>query len=138
MHPELLEIVKRRSKGKGPQEWLFDELVDERDAGDVFGKRFRQYRLKLGVDDKQPGQRRSLVNFHSFRRWFITEAERAGVAESTISSSSVVGHEEGRKSITLGTYSDGPAWEQMRTCVTSVNLPALKEAAEVAETAEAA
>lgn len=136
MHPELLEIVKRRSKGKGPQDWLFDELADERDAGDVFGKRFRQYRLKLGVDDKQPGQRRSLVNFHSFRRWFITEAERAGVAESTISS--VVGHEEGRKSITLKTYSDGPAWQQMRACVTAVSLPELKEKTEVVEATEAA
>lgn len=121
MHSDLLEIVKRRSKGKGPQDWLFDELADERDPGDTFGKRFRQYRLKLGVNDQQPGKRRSLVNFHSFRRWFITEAERAGVPESTISS--VVGHEEGRKSITFGTYSEGPAWQQMRACVDAVGLP---------------
>lgn len=50
------------------------------------------------MNDKRPGQRRSLVNFHSFRRWFVTEAERAGIPESTILS--VVGHEEGRRSIT--------------------------------------
>lgn len=121
MHSDLLEIVKRRSKGKRPQDWLFDELADERDPGDVFGKRFRQYRLKLMVDDVQPGKRRSLVNFHSFRRWFVTQAERAGVPESTISS--VVGHEEGRRSITFGTYSEGPAWQQMRACVDAVKLP---------------
>lgn len=121
MHPDLIEIIKRRTEGKGPQEWLFHELAKERDAGDIFGKRFANYREKLGVDDKRPGQRRSLVNFHSFRRWFVTEAERAGIPESTISS--VVGHEEGRKSITLGVYSGGPAWEQMRTCVDAVKLP---------------
>lgn len=121
MHPELLEIVKRRSKNKEPQDWLFEGLADERDPGDVFGKRFRQYRLKLGVDDKQPGRRRSLVNFHSFRRWFVTRAEQAGIPESTISS--VVGHEEGRKSITFGVYSDGPAWQQMKACVDAVKLP---------------
>ncbi len=73
------------------------------------------------MDDKRSGQRRSLVNFHSFRRWFVTEAQRAGVPESTIAS--VVGHEEGRRSITLGVYSDGPAWQQMWRCVEAVKLP---------------
>ncbi len=121
MHPDLVEIVKRRKKGKGPQDWLFHELAKERNAGDVFGKRFANYREKLKVDDKRSGQRRSLVNFHSFRRWFVTQAEQAGIPESTISS--VVGHEEGRKSITLGVYSGGPAWQQMRACVDAVKLP---------------
>lgn len=41
------------------------------------GKAFKSYREKLGVRDKVQGVRRSRVNFHSFRRWFITEAERA-------------------------------------------------------------
>lgn len=121
IHPDVIEIVKRRKKGKDLQDWLFHELADERNAGDVFGKRFAKYREKLGVDDKRPGQRRSLVNFHSFRRWFVTEAERAGIPESTISS--VVGHEEGRRSITLGVYSGGPAWQQMQRCVEAVKLP---------------
>lgn len=121
MHPDVVEIVKRRKKGKKPQDWLFHELADERNAGDVFGKRFANYREKLGVDDKRPGQRRSLVNFHSFRRWFVTEAERAGIPESTISS--VVGHEEGRRSVTLGVYSGGPAWQQLEACVNAISLP---------------
>lgn len=121
MHPDLVELVKARSAGKGPQDWLFHELSREKSPSDVLGKRFHQYRLKLKVDDKQTGKRRSLVNFHSFRRWFVTQAERAGIPESTISA--VVGHEEGRKSITLGVYSDGPAWQQMRACVEAVRLP---------------
>jgi integrase len=121
IHPDLLEIIQRRTKDKAPTDWLFHELADQRDPGDTFGKRFAAYRGKLKVDDTRPGQRRSLVNFHSFRRWFVTEAERAGIPESTISS--IVGHEEGRKSITFGVYSGGPAWQQMRGCVEAVELP---------------
>jgi integrase len=124
MHPDLVEIVNRRKQDKGPQDWLFHELAKQLDAGDVFSKRFAKYREKLKVDDKRPGQRRSLVNFHSFRRWFVTQAEQAGIPESTISS--VVGHEEGRKSITLGVYSGGPAWQQVRTCVDAVKLPSIR------------
>jgi len=127
IHPDLIEIIQRRIKDKQPQDWLFHELAEEKNAGDVFGKRFRQYRQKLGVDDVAPGRRRSLVNFHSFRRWFVTQAERAGIPESTISS--VVGHEEGRKSITLSVYSEGPAWQQMRACVDAVRLPTTSEEA---------
>ncbi len=135
MHPELVEIVERRSKGKGPQDWLFDELEDERDPGDVFGKRFRAYRLKLEVDDKRPGQRRSLVNFHSFRRWFITQCEQAGIPVSTISF--VAGHEDGRREMALSVYSDGPAWRQMRECVEAVNLPLQGNDEKIAEICEA-
>ena len=121
IHPDLIEIVRRRTYGKKPQDWLFHELVKERDPSDVYGKRFAKYREKLGVDDKREGRRRSLVNFHSFRRWFVTEAERAGQPESTISQ--VVGHEEGRKSITFKVYSGGTSDSQRRHCVEAVKLP---------------
>lgn len=125
IHPDLIEIVRRRTYGKKPQDWLFHELTKERDPSDIFGKRFAKYREKLGVDDKQKGRRRSLVNFHSFRRWFVTEAERAGQPESTISQ--VVGHEEGRKSITFKVYSGGTSDEQRRCCVEAVKLPNARE-----------
>lgn len=121
IHPDLIEIVRRRTYGKKPQDWLFHELAKERDPSDVYGKRFAKYREKLGVDDKREGRRRSLVNFHSFRRWFVTEAERAGQPESTISQ--VVGHEEGRKSITFKVYSGGTSDSQRRHCVEAVKLP---------------
>lgn len=124
IHPDLVDIVRRRSQGKKPQDWLFHELENERDPGDIFGKRFAKYREKLGVDDKRAGRRRSLVNFHSFRRWFVTEAERAGQPESTISQ--VVGHEEGRKSITFKVYSGGTSDRQRRQCVEAVMLPSQK------------
>lgn len=72
-------------------------------------------------EGKVEGQRRSLVKFHSFRRWFVTEAEQAGQQESIISE--VVGHEEGRKSITLKVDSRGPSEDQKRRCVEAVRLP---------------
>lgn len=124
IHPDLVEIIRRRKKDKGPQEWLFHELAEEKNPSDVFGKRFAQYRKKLKVEDKAEGKRRSLVNFHSFRRWFITEAEQAGQQESIISE--VVGHEEGRKSITLKVYSGGPSEDQKRRCVEAVRLATLR------------
>jgi integrase len=78
---------------------------------------FTRYRRKvLGADDG--GRRRAPANFHSFRRWFISKAERAGIDERIISD--VVGH--ARRSMT-GRYSQGVSLEQMRVCVEAVRLP---------------
>jgi integrase len=82
-------------------------------------KLFGRFRKAVGVDDQLPGQRRSLVTFHSFRRWFITQAERAGQPESIIAA--VVGHK--RAGMTLGLYSAGPDREQFTRCVEAVKLP---------------
>jgi integrase len=78
---------------------------------------FVLYRRKvLGPDPA--GRRRAVANFHSFRRWFISQAERAGIDERIISD--VVGH--ARRSMT-GRYSAGASMEQMKVCVESVKLP---------------
>jgi integrase len=78
---------------------------------------FGLYRRKvLGPDP--PGRRRAVANFHSWRRWFISQAERAGTDERIISD--VVGH--ARRSMT-GRYSAGATMEQMRVCVEAVRLP---------------
>jgi integrase len=122
IHPALKELIERRTKGKGPKDWLFDELRAERDPGDTFGKRFRRYRLKLGVDEKREGKRRSLVNFHSARRWFITAARHAGQPRETIGD--VVGHRADKRDITFGVYTQGASEAQWRACVESVELGA--------------
>jgi len=121
IHPDLDELIDTLTKGKAKGAWLFDEYRTMPNPGDTFGKRFRRYREARGVDDRQDGRRRSLVNFHSARRWFITEAERGGILPHTISL--VVGHEIGRKSITLGDYSRGGSGAQRRACVEAVRLP---------------
>jgi integrase len=121
IHSDLAPIVEARLKAKGANDWLFHELAGANNAGDVFGKRFAAYRKKVGVGEKVDGKRRSLVNFHSFRRWFITEAERAGQMGHIISA--VAGHEDGRQSMALGTYSGGPSEAQLRACVEAAKLP---------------
>jgi integrase len=73
----------------------------------------------VGVEEVVPGRRRSLVNFHSFRRYFITKAEQADQMEHIIAV--VVGHK--RTGMTLGRYSGGPLLEQARRCVEAVRLP---------------
>lgn len=122
IHADLKELVERRTRNKGPKDWLFHELAGERDSGDIFGKRFRRYRLALGVDDKKEGKRRSLVNFHSARHWFARTASFAGQSDNTIGS--VIGHRPDKKNITWGVYIRETSEEQRRACVEAVQLPA--------------
>ncbi|WP_374369749.1 tyrosine-type recombinase/integrase [Tabrizicola sp.] len=127
IHPDLVELVARRKKDKGPKDWLFHELAEARDPGDIFGKRFRRYRLAVGVDDKKDGKRRSLVNFHSARHWFARTASFAGQSDKIIGS--VIGHRPDKKDITFGVYIRETSEEQRKACVESVQLPACGSAA---------
>jgi integrase len=123
IHPNAWAIVKRRMEGKKPSGFLLHELGGEPKPGKsrsaTTSKAFTIYRATCGVTDKAEGQRRDLVNFHSFRRTFVTLCEQAGQPESIIRA--VVGHK--RPGITLGTYSSGPSLAQRRECVESVELP---------------
>ncbi|MBN9433487.1 MAG: integrase [Bosea sp.] len=125
IHPVLLCIVASRSEGKDHSDPLFPEWPGPKKAGSMRERSFKasnqftDYRRLVGVDEVIPGKRRSLVNFHSFRRWFITKAEQAGQPEHIIAS--VVGHK--RQGMTLGRYSSGPLFEQARQCVEVVSLP---------------
>jgi integrase len=120
-----VEIIARRSEGKEDiddifPEWPVPKKSDTlRERSYKTSNHFTDYRREVGVDDQKEGKRRSLVNFHSFRRWFITKAEQAGQPESIIAA--VVGHK--RNGITLGVYSAGPLLEQARQCVEAVKLP---------------
>lgn len=125
LHSGLTKVVARRIRGKRPGAWLFDELPertkdDQKGRSSPISTGFTRHRREVGVDELLDGRRRSLVNFHSWRRWFITKAERAGCAPHIIAA--VVGHK--RKGETLGTYSLGPdAEKQMRVVVEAVKLP---------------
>ena len=126
IHPELKAIVERRRDGKKPDDELFPEYppnsVDsQRERSFKTSNHFTEYRRSVGVDEQIEGKRRSLVNFHSFRRWFTSRAEQAGIDDALISA--VVGHKRG--SITLDVYSEGPAIKAARKCVNSVKLPPL-------------
>lgn len=127
IHPDLMEIVSRRSEGKGDEADMFPEWPRPSDPNSLREKSFKtsnhftEYRRSVGVEDKRDGRRRGLANFHSFRRWFATKAEQADQPEHIIAA--VVGHT--RPGITLGIYSKGPLLEQARRCVEAVKLPDL-------------
>ena len=125
IHSQLKAIVERRTVGKAADDSLFPEWPAPKKAGAQRERSFKasnaftDYRRSVGVDQVIPGKRRSLVNFHSFRRWFITMAEQADQPENIIAA--VVGHK--RAGMTLGRYSAGPLLEQARRCVEAVRLP---------------
>lgn len=135
IHPHLSAIVARRCAGKDADASLFPELPMPRPGSAVersqkIVKGFGTYRRKLGVDDVVPGQRQSRIGFHSFRRWFITQASKAlnagAKGYSLYTLAEVVGHE--RKSMelgmTMGVYADPESDAALRACVEAVRLPA--------------
>lgn len=121
IHPDLKEIVSRRSRDRKPDERLFHELARERNPGDTFGKRFNRYRKALGVEDVREGKRRSLVNFHSFRRWFATTARHAGQPVEVVGQ--IMGHSTESQPLTFGVYTPGASDQQLRDCIEAVRLP---------------
>lgn len=125
IHPELMNIVERRLEGKEGTDSLFPEYPipsnPERERSFAASKAFTTYRRKLGVDEVIDGKRRSRVNFHSWRRWFITKCERAGTPDPLIAA--IVGHT--RKGMTLGHYSEGPEMIAARKAIRKVKLPPL-------------
>ena len=79
-------------------------------------KRFTVMREAAGIS-------RSGVVFHSTRKWFVTQCERAGVPEHF--TASIVGHQSARSEnrMTYGIYSAGISDEQKREIVEKVGLP---------------
>lgn len=79
-------------------------------------KRFARLRSDLRIT--RPG-----VVFHSTRKWFVTQCERAGVPEHF--TASIVGHQSARSEnrMTYGIYSAGISDEQKREIVQKVGLP---------------
>ncbi len=127
IHPALKQLVADRVKGKAPEDDLFPEWPEpkskdtKRERSSYFSKRFTVYRRRLGVDEVVDGKRRSLVNFHSWRRWFITKMERAAVDGDLIAA--IVGHK--RSGLTLGRYSEGPEMQAAQAAIAKVRLPPL-------------
>lgn len=123
IHAALAATVKARCEGKAPDDFLLHEAGSEGGWGNErsmpFTKRFSTYRRSCGVDEKVEGHRRSRVNFHSFRRWFITKADQAGLRREDIERT--VGHKV--QGMSLGLYSGGASVEQLRAVVERVELP---------------
>lgn len=127
IHPDLAPIIARRSEGKTSDSWMFPEWPPVKKAGSMRERSFKasnhftDYRRLVGVDEVVPGARRARTNFHSFRRWFISRMEQAGVDGDLISA--IVGHQRG--SITLDTYAEGASLELARKAIAKIKLPPL-------------
>lgn len=124
IHTALAPYIQALTKGKAAADDLFPECPrlkadDPREKSMPAVKAFGRYREKLGVDEKVEGRSRGLVNFHSFRRWFITAALKAGQQLPIVQA--VVGHKH--DTVTLRHYHGGFSMEQLRACVEAVKLP---------------
>lgn len=127
IHPDLAPVIARRCENKAPGDWIFPEWPPVRKEGSMRERSFKtsnhftDYRRAVGVDEVVPGARRARVNFHSFRRWFVSRMEQAGVEGDLISA--IVGHQRG--SITLDTYSESTTIARAREAIAKVQLPPL-------------
>jgi len=121
VHTTLAPMIRARLANKKAQDMLFHELADRGNPSDTYGKRFKNWREALGVDDKREGVRRSLVNFHSARRWFATKARHAGQTKDIIAD--VIGHRPDKQDVTFGRYARGASEGQLRACVEAVRFP---------------
>jgi hypothetical protein len=115
--PQKMETKARRipahsALGEIPLPWPWR-------TGTAASQQFITYRRGVGVAEEAPGRKRSLVNFHSWRRWAIWKMEQAGQPENVIAW--IVGHK--RPGLTFGRYSAGPSMDQMRACIEAVKLP---------------
>jgi integrase len=126
IHSKLVAIVTRRAEGKRLDAFLFEELgsLPGRPKADpsierstAIGKRFGRYLRAQKLAVQIAGRRRSLVNFESFRRWFIAKALSVGQSEDVIAA--VVGH----KRRDFAACSAGPGLDKLRACVEQVVLP---------------
>ena len=122
IHTALCGLVAKRTTGKGADGYLFHEpgaLRIGRERSMAASKRFGHYRKRLGIDAPIPGNRQSAIDFHSWRRRFVTMARNAGIDRATVAA--VVGHEAGN--VTDDVYSSGPRNDLLRACIEAVTLP---------------
>jgi integrase len=121
IHAGLHGTIKRLCAGREGEAFLMqaESAGWGKSRSMAVSKRFGTYRRGRGVDAMIEGKRRSLVNFHSFRRWFITMADQAGCRKEDIER--VVGHKV--QGMSLGVYSSGITLEQARHVVESVVFP---------------
>ncbi|WP_166096837.1 DUF6538 domain-containing protein [Rhizobium flavescens] len=142
MHPDLRGVIASRVKGKGLSDDLFPEMPrlapgddPRKERGQRLTKSFGTFRNSVGVDDPRPSDGKSRVNFHSFRRWFISRASSAinegAVGFSPWTIAEVVAHSKGDMPLdmTMGHYKAPDAMKARRACVEAVQLSAKARAA---------
>jgi integrase len=141
IHPDLMELVTRRTAGKAAEAWLFDDLREVPDGSIVersqpVSKTFTRLRRRLAatvpsLDQRVPGARQADCDWHTFRRTFAMKARDAlnggamGFSQWTIGQ--VMGHagSEMPLPMTMGVYAGKEGLEAKAACVRAVRLPNL-------------
>lgn len=135
IHSGLKEVIRRRTKGKKPGDYLFEELPplppSRETRSDPAAKQFTRYRRKMEVDERPNEKAKSNVDFHSFRRWFIRKAREAKLAGATgfdeWTLTWVVGHTDSDRPKSLDLSQHGYAGQDpekaKRALVEAVKLP---------------
>jgi integrase len=128
VHSSLTPLVERLTKNRKPGDYLIADLPPvggNRERSMPASKEFTRYRRAVGVDERPGDKRRSNVNFHSWRRWFVMKARDAGVSPWTIAD--VVGHDTKSMplGLTMGTYPGRAAEADIKACVEAVVPPAM-------------
>jgi len=140
IHPDLMELVRRRTKGKAPEAWLFDDLREVPEGSIVersqpVSKTFTRLRRRLAaagvpsLDQRIEGSRQADVDWHTFRRTFAARARDAlnhgatGYSQWTIGQ--VMGHAGSGQplAMTMGVYAGKEGLEAKLACVKAVKLP---------------
>jgi integrase len=113
LHSGLVAIAERRTADKAPTVLLWD-----RNAATI-SKRYTRWRRACGIAMGGDGRQAS-VDFHSWRRFFQTEARNAGIDLGTVQA--IVGQKP--NNLVDGTYRGSVADALLRACVEAVKLPA--------------
>ena len=89
---------------------MFGNLTENKygNRSNAIGKRFGRLKTELGHGKQQV--------FHSIRKTFTTELERAGIPENI--AADIVGHE--KQTMTYGLYSGGSSLEQKRNAIRQI------------------
>lgn len=135
IHRDLRQLIARRCDDKEPNEFLLEELPEpppSRDTrSDPLSKRFTRYRRKCGVDERPNEKAKSNIDFHSFRRWFLSKAReglgRPNCPYTVWTIVDVVGHDDrgvqDALKLTMSHYPGKDSDDAMRAVVEAVRLP---------------
>jgi hypothetical protein len=134
-----MDVIRRRTKGKAPGAWLFDDLREVPEGSIVersqpVSKAFTRLRRRLAatlpsLDQRTEGSRQADVDWHTFRRTFAGKARDAlnagaqGFSQWTLGQ--LLGHAGSGQplAMTMGVYAGKEGLEALRACVESVKLP---------------
>jgi integrase len=133
IHPEALQIILGRVKGKAGGDYLLHELPtppegSAMERGQPLTKAFGRLRKRLGIDEREPGARQANVDLHSLRRYAIAsmrDALNAGATGYSMRTvAQLVGHDVGDLGLSMTSmYAGQEPLSAKAAAIGSIRLP---------------